>query len=84
MHRPHKQHAAATIFVHLVERSAGDQKSTVEVHIEHLAPIGIGQLVDRINVLDTGVGYGDVQTPPIVHNGLHALLNSLFVRDIHG
>ena len=84
MHRAHVKHGATAVGVHLPERGAGHQEGAIQVHVDDFAPVGERQLMHRINVLDAGVGDGDIQTTPVFHNGGNAIIHRLFIGDIHG
>ncbi len=37
-----------------------------------------------VDMLDTGVGQGHVEATPFFHDGGHALVNRLLIRNVHG
>lgn len=83
MHRAHVQHGAAAVGVHVLERGPGNQEGAVQVDTDDFAPVGQLKLVDRVDVLNAGIGQGDVESTPSVHHSLDAGLDRLFVGDIH-
>jgi hypothetical protein len=70
--------------VHLAQGGTGHQKSTVQMHVHHLAPVGKGQFMHRINVLDAGVSQGHIEPAPSVNDVGNPLVHRLLIGDIHG
>src|SRR5690554_5050782 len=85
MHRAEIEDAgAARLAIHLAQTGAGGQKGAIEMHSGDLAPVVETQLIERFDMLDAGVGHGDVEAPPLLYHGSDTGIHSGLISDIHG
>ena len=85
MHRAHiDDAAAATRFVHVRDARARGQERAVDVDREHLLPLGVAELLDRMHDLDTGVADQDIDASESCDDSGDTVVDRSLVGDVHG
>src|SRR6185436_9159113 len=61
----------------------GGEECAVEVDREQFLPLGEGELVQRMDDLDSGVAHQYVDAAERRHHGRYAGVDGLFIGDVH-
>mmetsp|Transcript_49009 Transcript_49009/g.115128 ORF Transcript_49009/g.115128 Transcript_49009/m.115128 type:complete len:426 (+) Transcript_49009:554-1831(+) len=75
--------AALATSDHVLHAGAGGQESTVQVDGNHLAPVGVAEVLHRMHDLDAGVAHQDVDAAKVLGAGPHRRVDLGLVADIH-
>ena len=68
----------------MLDTGLGRQKRAIQVNGEKLFPVGVGELLNRVNDLDSGIGHENVDPAEGLDTLLDAGIDLIFLGHIHG